>query len=154
MTTDAAGNRIYLPAVPHAVNVPPKLDANMDGKVDGSAATLGGDDGHYSPRFVPNGAANKVGVNLGLCVYPCGRNTWTLCFVDVDMDCVPDRFTNSTWESKDGGVRVGDWAFSGRITTFTTDLSKEKVVARPIRLDVSGPRNRTTDEDGAPENDC
>lgn len=112
-TTDAMGNMVHLPAVPH------------------SAANLGGPNGHYSPRFVPAGAANMTGTEIGQCVWPCGRNTWKLCFDDANNDCVPDKFTKSTWISEDFKDMNGDgeWDTStGKSTTFTTDLTKKKIV--------------------------
>ncbi len=104
-TTDACGNQICLPAIP-----------------DPAGPGCGAD--HYSPRFKKAGGG-KEGSRVGQCVFPCGRNKWTLTFVDANGDCVPDKFTKSTWECRDGGV---NWPFSGKIKTFVTDLTKRRIV--------------------------
>ena len=104
-TTDSRGAEVFLVAIP---GMPRPGDAGA----------------YYSPRFKkPGGAAE--GTEVGQCVYPCGRNSWTLCFEDANDDRVPDNFLKSTWESRDGGT---DWAFSGKVTTFVTDLTKKKIV--------------------------
>ena len=116
-TTDACGNSVCLVGIP---------DPRGPGK---------GSD-HYSPRFKKAGGP-AGGTEVGQCVYTCGRNTWTLTFVDANGDCQPDKFPKSTWESRDGGTGPGDWPFSGKITTFSTDLTAAKIV--PIRTVANNP---------------
>ena len=113
-TTDERGAEIFLVAIP---GMPRPGDA----------------DAHYSPRFKRPGDA-AGGTEVGQCVYPCGRNSWSLCFDDADGDRVPDNFTKSIFESRDGG---GNWPFSGKVTTFVTDLTKKKIV--PVETE----KNRT-----------
>ncbi len=110
-TTDECGNTVCILGIP-----------------DPAGPGKGAD--HYSPRFKKAGGPAD-GEEVGQCVYSCGRNSWKLTFVDADGDCVPDKFTGSTWESRDGGTDAGDWPFSGQITTFETDLLAAKIV--PVR---------------------
>jgi hypothetical protein len=105
-TTDACGNKLCLIGVP-----------------DPRGPGCGQD--YFSPRFKAGGMG--PGVEVGKCVYTCGRNTWTICFADANGDCVPDKFTKSCWESRDGGTGTDDWAFSGKIKTFCADLTKSKI---------------------------
>ncbi len=115
--TDAAGNMVYLPAIPH------------------SAANLGGPDGHYSPRLRIKGGA-KEGVTVGQCIYPCGRNTWTLC-----LDA-KGNFTKSEWISRDYEQAVkgtGAWTVpTGKSKTFTYDVAKRKFTAAAIDRQMAG----------------
>ncbi len=106
-TTDECGNSLCLFCIP---------DPAGPGK---------GND-YYSPRFKKRGESG--GSEVGKCLYPCGRNSWKVCFTDSDGDGVPDKFTKTYWETRDGG---DDWPFSGKSTTFCTDLTKEKIV--PVR---------------------
>lgn len=114
--TDAGGNKISLPR-----EADTEGGANPDG--DGPNA-------HYSPRFKRPGDAGK-GTEIGACVYPCGRNSWTVYFLDFNNDGTPDQFLKSEWISRDYIDSDGDGAWdtdSGRSTTFTTDLTARKIV--------------------------
>ena len=113
--TDAQGNKIFLPCIP-----------------DPKGPGLGAD--YFSPRIMTKGGP-AAGVAIGQCVYECGRNSWMLCSTFNNNPKVADQFTKSIWESRDGGTAANDWKFSGKITQFVTDLTKQQIV--PVRTTMT-----------------
>jgi hypothetical protein len=126
---DGKKNIIALPCLPH------------------SAQNPAGPNARYSARFAAKGGP-AGGVEIGRCVYPCGRNEWKVCLDNKGV------FTKSTWTSRElkfVEVQVGlppqtrksclEGMFTGGTTTFTNDLTVANLVAAdPVVVPAPQPR--------------
>lgn len=103
-TTDSCGNTLSLPCV--ADNPP----------------GAGGD--HYRPTWKKPGETGS-GTELGRCLYPCGRNTWTVGMCDTNGDGTPDKFMTSKWTTEDFKDTNNDGVWdtpTGKKKTFCVNI--------------------------------
>ncbi len=77
---------------------------------------------YYSARVkIPGGPA--AGIELGQCVYGCGKNEWKISFKDINRNLIPDRFLRSHWISSKGQHGDAECPFQGEVTGFFTHLT-------------------------------